>query len=395
MSEKRRDTKNRVLRTGESQQKNGRYVYKYIEGGRPRFAYSWKLVATDRTPKGKRDCLSLREKEKEIRRDLDDGINHLGSRMSVCQLYEKHTSLHSNVKEGTKRGRAQLMRLLREDAIGSMAIGDVKPSDGMAWALRMQSRGYAYKTIANHKRSLKAAFYTAISDDFIRKNPFDFDVSEVLDDDTEPKEALSPAQQAALLDFMRSSKVYQRHVDEVIILLGTGIRISELCGLTEADIELNSGKISITHQLLRNGGSYSTPAPKTASGVRQIPMTKEVREAFVRVLENRRQSMLPPSNEHKRFLFLTQRGTPKTAGGYAAMFRGLVKSYEKSGGIELPRAVTAHTMRHTFCTNLANAGMNPKALQYLMGHSSITMTLNYYTHANFESAEAEMRRLTV
>ena len=48
---------------------------------------------------------------------------------------------------------------------------------------------------------------------------------------------------------------------------------------------------------------------------------------------------------------------------------------------------------HTFCTNLANAGMNPKALQYIMGHSNITMTLNYYAHATFVSAKAEMERL--
>ena len=50
-------------------------------------------------------------------------------------------------------------------------------------------------------------------------------------------------------------------------------------------------------------------------------------------------------------------------------------------------------MRHTFCTRLANAGMNPKALQYIMGHSNITMTLNYYAHATFDSARAEMERL--
>jgi len=56
--------------------------------------------------------------------------------------------------------------------------------------------------------------------------------------------------------------------------------------------------------------------------------------------------------------------------------------------------MTPHTLRHTFCTKLANAGMNPKALQYVMGHSSINMTLDYYAHATFASAAAEMRRLS-
>ncbi|HBH1676714.1 TPA: integrase DNA-binding domain-containing protein, partial [Clostridioides difficile] len=56
MSEKRRDNKNRILRTGESQRKDGRYAYKYIDTfGKPQFVYSWKLVPTDKTPAGKRD----------------------------------------------------------------------------------------------------------------------------------------------------------------------------------------------------------------------------------------------------------------------------------------------------------------------------------------------------
>ncbi|NIZ49510.1 site-specific integrase, partial [Clostridioides difficile] len=81
-------------------------------------------------------------------------------------------------------------------------------------------------------------FYTAIQDDCIRKNPFDFQLNTVLEDDTEPKEPLSPTQEAAFLSFVQHDKVYQKYYDEIIILLGTGLRISELCGLTEADIDL-------------------------------------------------------------------------------------------------------------------------------------------------------------
>ncbi len=73
--------------------------------------------------------------------------------------------------------------------------------------------------------------------------------------------------------------------------------------------------------------------------------------------------------------------------------RGLAKKYNKCHEEALPKVMTPHTLRHTFCTNLANAGMNPKALQYIMGHSNITMTLNYYAHATFASAKAEMERL--
>ena len=96
---------------------------------------------------------------------------------------------------------------------------------------------------------------------------------------------------------------------------------------------------------------------------------------------------------YSNFLFLNRDGYPKTATNYDGMFRGLAKKYNKYHEEALPKVMTPHTLRHTFCTNMANAGMNPKALQYIMGHSNITMTLNYYAHATFDSAKAEMLRI--
>ena len=65
----------------------------------------------------------------------------------------------------------------------------------------------------------------------------------------------------------------------------------------------------------------------------------------------------------------------------------------KTEFLKLPKVMTPHTLRHTFCTTLANAGMNPKALQYIMGHSNINMTLNYYAHTTSETSITEMKRL--
>ena len=92
----------------------------------------------------------------------------------------------------------------------------------------------------------------------------------------------------------------------------------------------------------------------------------------------------------KSVVFLT--AFAKVAANYESMFRGLVKKYNKNHEEALPKVTAPHTLRHTFCTNLANAGMKPKALQYIMGHSNINMTLNYYAHATSDSALAEMAR---
>ena len=112
----RRDSKGRILRTGESQRKDGRYAYKYTDAcGKTQFVYAWKLVPTDKTPTGKRDDISLREKVKEILRDLNDGIDTIGKKMTVCQLYARQNSHRKNVKRSTEKGREYLMSVLKSD----------------------------------------------------------------------------------------------------------------------------------------------------------------------------------------------------------------------------------------------------------------------------------------
>ena len=87
MSGKRRDSKNRILRNGESQRQDGRYAFKYIDAtGKQQFVYSWKLEKTDKTSQGKWDDISLREKEKLILKDLDDEIVPRGGEMTVLEL---------------------------------------------------------------------------------------------------------------------------------------------------------------------------------------------------------------------------------------------------------------------------------------------------------------------
>ena len=116
-------------------------------------------------------------------------------------------------------------------------------------------------------------------------------------------------------------------------------------------------------------------------------MSEKVLEAFQRVLNKRKYAQPIILEGYTKFLFLNRNGLPKVAVNYESMFRGLVRKYNKTQKVALPKVMTPHTLRHTFCTTLANAGMNPKALQY------ITMTLNYYAHTTSETSITEMKRL--
>ena len=70
----------------------------------------------------------------------------------------------------------------------------------------------------------------------------------------------------------------------------------------------------------------------------------------------------------------------------------LVEKYNKIYRIPVPK-VTQHVCRHTFCSNMAKFGMNHKTLQYIMGHSDSSVTLNVYTHVQFDDAQAELLRM--
>ena len=232
--------------------------------------------------------MPLRELEQQIRRDIEDGIDSTGKKMTLCQLYAKQNLQRANVKKSTQKQREQLMRLLKEDKLGARSIDTIKPSDAKEWALRMKDKGFSYNTINNHKRSLKASFYIAIQDDCVRKNPFDFKLSEVLENDTKEKVALTEEQEQALLSFIKTDNVYHKHYDDVLILLKTGLRISELCGLTVADIDFKNEVVIIDHQLLKSKEQgYYIETPKTKSGIRQVPLSRETIQAFQRVMKKR------------------------------------------------------------------------------------------------------------
>lgn len=394
MKEQRRDNKGRILHTGESQRKDGKYLFKYVDAfGKTRSKYSWRLTPSDVTPKGKRDKLSLREIEQQIRLDIADGIDTIGGKISLCQLYAKQNTQRANVKKSTQTQRKHLMRLLEEDELGARSIDSIRLSDAKEWALRMKKKGYGYQSISNYKRSLNASFRIAIADDLVRKNPFDFKLNEVLEDDTKTRPVLTEEQEENLLSFVSMDRVYRKYYDVIVILLKTGLRISELCGLTKQDIDLRNGIIHVNHQLLYSKGTgYYIETPKTKSGVRDVPMSEEVKQAFERVMERKQKSKPITIDGYSYFLFLNGKGEPMTNNYYTTTFSNLTKKYNRYNQDKLPK-ITPHILRHTFCTRLANKNMNPKSLQYIMGHSNISITLNLYAHVSMESVKEELRNM--
>lgn len=395
MSVKRRDSKNRILRNGESQRSDGRYAYVYVDGnGKQKFLYSWKLENTDKVPQGKRDCVSLRDKIKMLKKDLDDGIVSNGGDMTVLQLVQKYVGQKTGVRHNTQANYNFVINIIKKEDFGAKRIDKVKLSDAKEWLIKLQADGRGYSTIHTVRGVVRPAFQMAVDDDLIRKNPFEFMLAAVVVNDSVTREAITRKQERTFLEFVKNDKHFCKYYDGIYILFNTGLRISEFVGLVKSDIDFANGKIKVDHQLQRKRDmEYIIEDTKTPSGVRYVPMTDEVKECFQRIIENRKKPKTEPMIDGKcGFLYLDKNNMPMVALHWEKYFQHICEKYNSIYKVPLPK-ITPHVCRHTFCSNMAKSGMNPKTLQYIMGHSDIGVTLNTYTHVGYEDAQKEMERV--
>ena len=380
MSEKRKDKSGRILKTGENQRKNGTYEYRYTDAqGKVRSAYAKTLD-------------ELRKKEETIQRDKSDGIDYSAGEITVSDLVDRYFNLKRGLSQNSVRAYGTVINHIREDAFGKRKVKQVKLSDAKTFYVSLHDRGVKRNTIIIYHSILRPAFEMAVDDDMIRKNPFKFQMRDLLPDDAFKRNALTTEQQKQYLQFI---KEYGRgnYYDDIEILIGTGLRISELYGLTKNDVDFQNRCIRIEKQLCRTAERpYFVKPPKTKSGIRTIPMSNTVYAAFQRVVQNRPTPKIEMLIDgYSGFLFLDKSCMPKVAMHLENYMRSMQNKYAAIMGVALPR-VTPHVLRHTFCTNMQRAGIDVKSLQYLMGHSNASVTLDIYTHTNYDAVRQAFQK---
>ena len=396
MKSGRKDHKNRILREGESQDKEGRYRYTYYENGKQKCFYSWKLEANDKLPVGKKECIALRVQIEEMKkRQLLYG-KYSESSYTVLELVERYVALKTGVRKSTQAGYKTVINVLKKDEFGSRKIGDIRISDVKLWLIQMQNNGRGYSSIHTIRGVLRPAFQMAVDDDVLLKNPFEFQLATVIINDSIRREAITKKQERDFLKFVKEDPHFSRYYEGIYILFKTGMRISEFCGLTIHDIDMEERTIDINHQLQRlSDMEYVIEQTKTNSGKRVLPMTPEVYECFKTILKKRKAPKKEPMiGKYVGFLYLDKNGMPMVALHWQKYFDHICAKYNSIYKVQMPK-ITPHVCRHTYCTNMALAGMNPKTLQYLMGHSEIGVTLDVYTHVSFEDARDELAKMKI
>jgi len=395
LSEIRKDSKGRRLATGESQDKDGRYRYKYNDVfGKRKSVYSWRLTESDPYPKGKRKDISLREKEKEVEKALRNAVATNGGNMTVLELVQKYISQKRGVKHNTQANYNFVINVIKKEDFGARRIDTIKLSDAKTWLIKLQDDGRGYSSIHSIRGVVRPAFQMAVDDDLINKNPFEFQLATVVVNDSVTREAITRKQQREFLRFIKEDKHFSKYYDGIYILFYTGLHVSEFVGLTINDIEFDKERIKVDHQLQRTRNmEYEILTPKTEKGERYVPMQKDVADCFRRIIQNRKHPKIEPMIDgYSGFLFLDKNDMPMVALHWEKYFQHIREKYNSIYKVQMP-CITPHVCRHTFCSNMAKSGMNPKTLQYIMGHSDIGVTLNTYTHLQFEDALVEMKKV--
>ena len=357
--------------------------------------YSWRLEPTDPQPVGRKPCLSLRELEKQIGFDLDNKLDPTGKNITVNELVERYVNTKVGVKPNTRTNYNFVMNILKKEPFGDTKISRIKTSDAKLFLIKMQQedkRGYS--TVKTVRGVLRPAFQMAVDDDVLLKNPFAFELVGVVVNDSVMREAITKDQMRKFLKFVHDDVVYCKYYEVVYILFHTGMRISEFCGLTLKDIDLKKKTVNIDHQLQRTSAmEYVIQSTKTNAGTRVLPITDEVADMFRSIIEDRPTPKVEKMVDgYSGFLFLDDKGMPLVVMHWEHRFNHMVARYNEIYRVQMPN-ITPHVCRHTYCSNMAKSGMNPKTLQYLMGHSDIGVTLNVYTHVGLDDASKELEKM--
>ena len=416
MAKERRDSKNRLLQKGEYQKPDGRYMYRYTDAyGNTQFVYSWRLTKTDRDPKGKHSDMCLRDLEKQIAKDIEDGINFVVSKSSTLNDYfELYMSQTRRLKKTTRSTYRQKYDLYARNTIGNRKIADLRYNDIKRFYNNIvYSDGGRTATMLTLDSVLNSVFRLSARDDCIRNNPAVGVATELKAEigyENTHKKALSKSEQDLLIRYIQGHAVYKKWLNMIIFLLGTGCRIGEACGLTWDDCDSKNDVIFIRRSLNYTPEEHSQKymwsisTPKSKSGIREIPMLPEVKKLLndERMRQMKEGFTTTEIDGVSGFVFSNRDGNVVMPRSFSAALDRIVSSYNKDEELSSAEdgrdpkfmpTITPHILRHTFCTRLCENEVNTKVVQEVMGHANITTTMNIYNTATTEFKKSEFQQI--
>ena len=286
-----------------------------------------------------------------------------------------------SIRHGTRSAYINRYNARIREVIGGMPVGDVKPMHCQMVINQSANAGECEESMKKTRVIMKAIFEAAVDNMMIEKNPVT-KIVKIPRREKKERRVLAKSEQDRFVEMAKDSA----HYDEYRFVLETGVRCGELCGLLWKNVDLKNRRISIEHSLEYRTDiqEFVNNPPKSSSGYRMISLTKTAYNILVNRQESQKHMEIP--EEYQGLVFLNCNGNPTHRGIYNRALKQIAKD------MDVP-SFSMHSLRHTFATRCIEAGVRPKSLQKLMGHSEIGITMDLYVHATDEEAVNEMRKL--
>lgn len=270
-------------------------------------------------------------------------------------------------------------------------LRDIRP-EHIQRILNAESKVVMRQTLTRIHVILNGLFRQAYKNGIIQKNPVERSTLPKLREDAE-RRVMTREEQAL---FMRYAKqTYYGDIFEVA--LSTGMRKGELLALEWSDIDFHNRMIHVTGTLIRVDSRYVKGTPKSKSSRRDIPMLDNVYS----ILRRRRKELLElkvklgdkwtPLDGLDNLVFTNEFGSVVTLNTMQYYIRH-IQDMIRRDGIEF-EPIHIHTLRHTFATRAIEAGMQPQVLKTILGHSSLAMTMDLYSHVLPDMKAEEMQKI--
>lgn len=383
---------------------NGRELGEYLS---QRTNGSYMARFTDRF--GKRKCfysMNLKEVKAQLQEALYEDkkrINISDDTITLDEWFEKWLTIHKykTICLNTKRHYIHVFKKQISPVLGKKKLCDITQLMVRELINQLDKDGYQYETKSKVKILLVDMFDKAIVDDFARKNPARG--IKIVREECDEKHVRVLTNEEQQLFFECCKGTFYDNL--FVFSVNTGLRPGEACALKWEDIDLENNEVIINKTLVYQkfeGDTQKTfhfDPPKTKQSKRKVPLNKT---ALIALKKQKLQSDIVKAkslktndvaDEFKDLLFVTKVGTPINAVVYNdAIVRVIDEINSMRDPLDEFEKFSAHCFRHTFATRCFESGIQPKTVQTYLGHASLKMTMDLYTHVLDDKKKEEMNK---
>jgi len=337
-----------IVKKGTTPDGRGRYLVRWKVGGRTRSI----------TRVGEKEAKALK---RQIEESLEGGgyIDPRAGRVKVREYAGRWLTTRAHLRSRTLTRYEEILRLHALPAIGDMALNRIRPTDLEALVAAMLAGGLAPGTVRQLKAVLSSLFKAAVRDGLLARSPVEGLSMPQL---RREEQRFLTAEEVARL----AGEIDDRY--RALVLLGAygALRFGELAGLKTGVLRLLERKVDVVWQVGEDKGHLVEGPPKWGSS-RTVTIPRAVADELARHIEAQ-----PPGPNG--LLFTAKEGGPLRHGRFIKTFWR--PAVERAGLSPL----RPHDLRHTAVALSVAAGAHPKEIQEMLGHRSITTTLNTYGH---------------